>query len=205
MHTKYLFLRSESDDTNAADDSNISGNGSGIFSSGSNTQDEDESSDSSPECVDISLSDNDALLTDVSSTMISDVPGIDYIQKAKNLISDDRWEFAAIVDSAKTFVDEISLINATSHQTELRWSKKGKQPSWTLNYTILSFLLNGQNYVEYSIQYSRHDRATGYVTEQMEHNNFYHRTTGNHSVKTFHKDLMNLMQGSSKARIYHEA
>ena len=41
-------------------------------------------------------------------------------------------------------------------------------------------------------QYSRHDRATGYVTEQMEHNNFYHWTTGNHSGKTFHKDLMNL-------------
>ena len=79
MHTKYLFLRSESDDTNAPDDSNISG----IFSSGSSTQDGDESSDSSPKCVDISLSDNDALLTDVSSTMISDVPGIDYIQKQK--------------------------------------------------------------------------------------------------------------------------
>ena len=41
--------------------------------------------------------------------MISDVPDIDYIQKAKDLISDDGWDFAAIVDSAKTlnFVDEI--------------------------------------------------------------------------------------------------
>ena len=146
MHTIHLFLRSESDDTNAANDSNISGNSSGIFSSSSNTQDEDDgSSDSSPECTDISLSNNDALLTDMSSTTTPDVPGIDYIQRAKDLISDDGWDFAAIVDSAKTFEDEINLINATSHQPELRWSNKGKQPSWTLNYTVLSFLLNGQN------------------------------------------------------------
>ena len=58
------------------DHSNISGSSRGIFSS-SSTQDENESSDSSPEYVDISLSNNDALLTDVSSTTISDVPGID--------------------------------------------------------------------------------------------------------------------------------
>ena len=47
-------------------------------------------------------------------------------------------------------LQQINLINATSHQLELRWSNKGKQPSWTLNYTVFSFLLNGQNYVEYS-------------------------------------------------------
>ena len=142
MHTIHLFLRSESDDTNAANGSNSSG----IFSSSSSTQDEDdESSNSSPECADISLSNNDASLTDMSSTTTPDVPGIDYIQRAKDLISDDGWDFAAIVDSAKTFEDEINLINATSHQPELRWSNKGKQPSWTLNYTVLSFLLNGQN------------------------------------------------------------
>ena len=86
----------------------------------------------------------------MSSTMTPDVPDIDYIQRAKDLISDDGWDFAAIADFAKTFEDEINLINATSHQPELRWSNKGKQPSWTLNYTVLSFLLNGQNYVEYS-------------------------------------------------------
>ena len=57
---------------------NISGSSGGIFSSSSSsTQDENESSDSSPEYVDISLSNNDVLLTDVSSTTISDVPGID--------------------------------------------------------------------------------------------------------------------------------
>ena len=89
---------------------------------------------------------NDVLLTDVSSTSISVFPdGTDYIQKARDLISDDGWDFAAIVDSAKTFKDKISLLNVTSHQPELRWSNKGKQPSWTLNYTVLSFLLNGQN------------------------------------------------------------
>ena len=156
----------------------VSGNSSGIFRSGSYTQDEDESSDSSPECVDISLSDNDALLTDVSSTMISNVPSIDYIQKAKDLISDDGCDFAAIVDSAKTlnFVDEISLINTTSHQPELRWSNKGKQPSWTLNYYCTVFSLEWPELCRI-FQYSRHDGATGYVTEQMEHNNFYHRTT----------------------------
>ena len=133
MHTNHLFLRSESDDTNAANDSNISGNSSGIFSSSSNTQDEDdESSDSSPECADISLSNNDASLTDMSSTTTPDVPVIDYILRAKDMISDDGWDFAAIVDSAETFEDEINLINATSHQPELRWSNKGKQPSWTL-------------------------------------------------------------------------
>ena len=59
------------------DHSNISGSSRGIFSSSSSTQDENESSDSSPENVDISLSNNDVLLTDVSSTTISDVPGID--------------------------------------------------------------------------------------------------------------------------------
>ena len=119
MHTIHLFLRSESDDTNAANDSNISGNSSGTFSSSSSTQDEDdESSNSSPECADISLSNNDASLIDMSSTTTPDVPGIDYIQRAKDLISDDG--FAAIVDSAKTFEDEINLINATSHQPELR-------------------------------------------------------------------------------------
>ena len=147
-----MLLRSESGNTDATDDSNISGNSSGIFSNGSNTQ--DEPADGFPECVDnndTSLSDNDTLLTDVSSTSISVVPdGTDYIQKARDLISDDGWDFAAIVDSAKTFEDNISLLNATSHQPELRWSNKGKQPSWTLNYTVLSFLLNGQNYVEYS-------------------------------------------------------
>ena len=98
MHN--LLLRSESVDTDATDDSNISGNNSGIFSSGSNTQ--DESADSFLECVynnDTSLSDNDALLTDISSTIIFCCPsdGTDYIQKARDLISDDGWYFAAIV------------------------------------------------------------------------------------------------------------
>ena len=96
-----LLLRSESVDTDATDDSNISGNSSGIFSSSSNTQ--DESADSFPQCVDndTSPSDNDALLTDESSTTISVVPdGTDYIHKARDLISDDGWDFAAIVDSA---------------------------------------------------------------------------------------------------------
>ena len=148
-----MLLRSESGDTDApTDDSNISGNSSHIFSNGSNTQ--DEPADGFLECVDnndTSLSDNDALLTDVSSTSISVVPdGTDYIQKARDLISDDGWDFIAIVDSAKTFEDKISLLIVTSHQPELRWSNKGKQPSWTLNYTVLSFLLNGQNCVEYS-------------------------------------------------------
>ena len=143
-----LLLRSESVDTDATDDSNISGNSSGIFSSSM-----DESADSFPQCVDNDTSpSDDTLLTDESSTAtISVVPdGTDYIQKARDLISDDGWDFAAIVDSAKTFEDKISLLNATSYQPELRWSNKGKQPSWTLNYTVLSFLLNGQNYVEYS-------------------------------------------------------
>ena len=45
-----LFLRSEFVDTDATDDSNISGNSSGIFSSSSNTQ--DESADSFPQCID---------------------------------------------------------------------------------------------------------------------------------------------------------
>ena len=51
----------------------------------------------------------------MSSTTTPDVPDIDYIQRAKDLISDDGWDFAAIVDSAKIFEDEINLINATSH------------------------------------------------------------------------------------------
>ena len=89
-HT-YIYLRSESDDTNAANGSNISGNSSGIFSISSSTQD-DESSNSSPECADISLSNNDASLTDMSSITTPDVPGIDYIQRAKDLISDDGWQ-----------------------------------------------------------------------------------------------------------------
>ena len=67
-----------------------------------------------------------------------------YIKRAKDLISDDGWDFAAIVDSAKTFEDEINLINAISHQPELRWTNKGKQLPWTLNYTVLSFLLNAR-------------------------------------------------------------
>lgn len=144
-----LLLRSESGDT---DDSNISVNSSGIFSIGSNTQ--DEPADSFSECVDnndTSLSDSDTLLTNVSSSSVSVVPdGTNYIQKAQDLITNDGWDFAAIVGSAKTFKDSISLLNSTSYQPELRWSNKGKQPSWTLNYTVLSFLLNGQNYVEYS-------------------------------------------------------
>ena len=144
-----MLLRSESGNTDATDNSNISGNSSGIFSYGSNTQ--DEPADGFPEYVDnndTSLSDDDALLTVVSSTSISVVSdGTDYIQKARDLISDDGWDFAAIVDSAKTFEDKISLLNATSHQPELRWSNnKGKQPSWNLNYTVLCLLWNGQNY-----------------------------------------------------------
>ena len=101
-----LFLRSESGNTDATDDSNISANSSGIFSSGSNTQ--DESADSFPEYVDnndSSLSDNDALPTDVFSTTSLVPDGTDYIQKAKDLISNDRWDFLAIVDSAKIFED----------------------------------------------------------------------------------------------------
>ena len=98
-----MLLKSESGDTDATDDSNISGNSSGIFSNGSNTQ--DEPADGFPECVDnndTSLSDDDALLTDASSTSISVVSdGTDYIQKARDLISDDGWDFAAIVDCKK--------------------------------------------------------------------------------------------------------
>ena len=124
-----MLLRSESVHTDATDDSNISGN-----SSGSNTQ--DESADSFPECVDnndTSLNDNNALLTDVSLATISVVPdGTDYIQKARDLISDNGWDFAVIVDSAKTFKDKISLLNATSHQSELRWNNKGKFTSSNL-------------------------------------------------------------------------
>ena len=93
----------------------------------------------------------------MSSTTSFVHDGTDYIQKAKGLISNDRWDLSAIVDSAKIFEGKIGLLNATSHQPELRWSNKGKQPSWTLNYTELSFLLNGQNY--------GHDGATGYVTK----------------------------------------
>ena len=86
------------------------------------------------------------LTYDVSSTTSIIPGGTNYIQKAKDLISNDRWDFPAIVDSAKIFEDRISLQNATSHEPELRWSNKGKHPSWILNYTVLSFLLNGQNY-----------------------------------------------------------
>lgn len=145
-----LLIRSESVDIDATDDFSISRNSSGIFSSGSNIQ--HELANSFPECIDnndTSLSDNDALLTDVPST-ISVVPNdTDYIERVRDLISDDGLDFAPIVDSAKTFEDKNSLLNATSHP-ELRWRNKGKQPSWTLNYTVLSFLLNGHNYVEYS-------------------------------------------------------
>ena len=167
MHVK-IFLRSECSDT---DDYS---NSSGIFSSGSNVQ--DESADNLPECInnnDTSLTDSDVLLTDESSTSISVVPdGKDYVQKVSDLINDDGWDFAAIVDSAKTFEDKISLLNATPYQPGLKWNSKGKQPSWTLNYTVLSFLMNGQYYADYW-----YDGATGYVTKQMEHDNIHPRNT----------------------------
>lgn len=35
------------------------------------------------------------------------------------------------------------------YQPQLRWSRKGKQPSWELNYTVVSFLMNGQYYSDY--------------------------------------------------------
>ena len=143
---KNFLLRSECSDT---DDYS---NSSSIFSSGSIVQ--DEPADSLPECInnnDTSLTDSDVLLTDESSTSISVVyDGTDYVQKVSDLINDDGWDFAAIVDSAKTFEDKISLINATPYQPGLKWNSKGKQPSWTLNYTVLSFLMNGQYYADYA-------------------------------------------------------
>ena len=68
----------------------------------------------------------------------------------------------------------------TSHQPELRWSNKGKQPSWTLNYTVLSFLLNGHNYVQYSNIIGM--MGLQVVTKQMEHNNFHHWTPLHHML-----------------------
>ena len=122
MHIQNFLLRSECSNT---DNYNIS---SGIFSSGSNVQ--DEPADSLLECNDnneTSLTVSDTLLTDVSSTSISDVPdGTDYVQKVSELINDDGWDFAAICDCVKTFEDKISLVNATSYQPGLQWNNKGK-------------------------------------------------------------------------------
>ena len=41
---------------------------------------------------------------------------------------------------------KIALQNKTMYKPQLRWSRKGKQPSWELNYMVLSFLMNGQYY-----------------------------------------------------------
>ena len=174
MQIQNFLLRSECSDT---DKYSIS---SGIFSSGSNVQ--DEPADSLPECNDnndTSLTVSDTSLTDVSSTSISDVPsltdvsstlisdvpsltdvsstsisdvpdGTDYVQKVSEFINNDGWDFAAICDCVKTFEDKISSVNAITNQPGLQWNNKGKQPSWNLNYTVLSFLINGQYYADYA-------------------------------------------------------
>ena len=58
--------------------------------------------------------------------------------------------FSTVVHSGKIFEDKLSVRNDTNYQPELKWNKKGKQPSWSLNYNTLSFLVNGQYYSDYA-------------------------------------------------------
>ena len=64
-------------------------------------------------------------------------------------MSEDGWNFSSLTDSARVFEDKITLQNETMYKHQLRWSRKGKQLSWELNYTVLSFVMNGQHYSDY--------------------------------------------------------
>ena len=66
-----------------------------------------------------------------------------------DLLNEDGWNFSSIQGSAVVFDDRFTIKNEATHKPQLRWSRKGKQPSYELNYMVLSFFMNGQYYSDY--------------------------------------------------------
>lgn len=105
----------------------------------------DDSNDSSDDDMTTDTSCSSTLAFPNATT---DCPNPD-VQHVMDLMSEDGWNFRSIASSARVFEDKIILQNETMYQPQLRWSRKGKQPSWELNYTVVSFLMNGQYYSDY--------------------------------------------------------
>lgn len=72
-----------------------------------------------------------------------------HIHDVIDLMSEDGWDFSSLEGQARVFDDKLHLHNMTLYRPQLKWSSKGKQPCWELNYTVLSFLMNGQYYNDY--------------------------------------------------------
>ena len=82
-------------------------------------------------------------------TTSTDNTSLNIIQHVVDLLNEDGWNFSSVQGSAIVFDDKFKIQNETTYNPQLRWSRKGKQPSYELNYMVLSFLMNGQYYSDY--------------------------------------------------------